>query len=143
MPVPKGQRYGGKPKGYKAPKTLEKEAARELARTLITRSMEPMIRAQVAHALGIGHLYTRDKHGKFNKCESQARVDELLAKGTQDTDYFIFTKDPSPQAFTDLMNRALDKPKEQAHEVAVTVTPKDLPDEELLAAVAAILAKLR
>jgi len=31
-------------------------------------------------------------------------------------------KDPSVQAFTDLLNRALDKPKEQAFEVQAGVT---------------------
>ena len=29
-------------------------------------------------------------------------------------------KDPSTAAFTDLMNRAFDKPKEQEHDIALT-----------------------
>ena len=33
----------------------------------------------------------------------------------------VWEKDPSVQAFTDLMNRALDKPKEQALDVNVTL----------------------
>ena len=31
--------------------------------------------------------------------------------------YWIHTKDPSIQAFTDLLNRALDKPKEQEQDI--------------------------
>ncbi len=121
MPRPKGlPNTGGKKKGYKAPAVLEKEYAREYARQLITRKMEPMITAQIAHALGIGHLFTRDKAGKFTKIDDQAKVDELLATGKEGEHYWIFTKDPSVQAFTDLMNRALDKPKEQMQELKVS-----------------------
>jgi hypothetical protein len=106
-----GKRAGaGKPKGYRAPHTLDKIAARELVRQKVTAALEPMLRSQIAHAIGIGHLYTRDKNGKFTKIESQALVDELLTTGTENKDYWIFTKDPSVQSFTDLLNRALDKP---------------------------------
>jgi hypothetical protein len=95
---------------------LDKEAAREVVRKFVTDNLEPMLRAQLAHARGIGHLYTRDKNGKFNKIENQAVADKLLAEGEEDRDYYIFMKDPSVQAFTDLLNRALDKPKEQEQE---------------------------
>jgi hypothetical protein len=108
-----GKRPGaGKPKGCKHKETLNKELARELVRQKVTDALEPMIRAQIAHAIGIGHLYTRDRNGKFTKIESQARVDELLRTGEHEKDYWIFTKDPSVQAFTDLLNRAIDKPAE-------------------------------
>lgn len=109
-----GKRPGaGRKKGFRFSKTLEKEAARELVRQKVFENLEPMLRAQMAHAQGIGHLFTRDKHGKYTKIENMAVAEKLLSEGTEDTDYFIFMKDPSVQAFTDLMNRALDKPKEQ------------------------------
>lgn len=130
------------PKGYVTAKTLDKLAAREETRKMITAALGPMIRAQIAHATGIGHLYTRDKAGKFNKIESQARVDELLATGTQDTDYWIFTKDPSVQAFSDLVNRALDKAKEQEIDVNVSKVG-DMSNEELLAMAAALALKMK
>lgn len=122
MPRGGARRGAGAPKGKRGQhaKTLEKLAARELARQIITRHMEPMILRQIAHSMGIGHLYTRDKSGKFTKVESQAKVDELLTQGEEDKDYWIFTKDPSVQAFTDLLNRALDKPKEQEQEIKVS-----------------------
>ena len=101
------------PKGHKTRKTIAKEAAREALRQVVLRHMKRMLASQIAHAIGIGHLYTRDKTGKFTKIESQAEVDRLLAAGREDKDYWIFTKDPSVQAFTDLMNRAIDKPIEQ------------------------------
>ena len=116
-----GARPGaGMPKGYTTKKTLDKIAAREAVRVVVMQHMGRMVQSQVAHAIGIGHLYTRDKAGKFNKIENQAEVDRLLRDGAEGEDYWIFTKDPSVQAFTDLMNRALDKPKEQEQEVKIT-----------------------
>lgn len=121
MPRPKGlAKTGGKPKGYKAPETLNKEAAREALRAVVMRHMDDMLRSQIAHAKGIGHLYTRDKGGKFTKVEGQAQIDQLLLEGVEGEQYWIFAKDPSVQAFTDLMNRALDKPKEQEQEIKLT-----------------------
>jgi rhamnose utilization protein RhaD (predicted bifunctional aldolase and dehydrogenase) len=119
---------GGRPKGSKTQRTLDKLAARELVRQKVTQALEPMVRAQIAHATGIGHLYTRDKNGKYTKIENQARVDELLATGEAEKDYWIFTKDPSVQAFTDLLNRALDKPAESMnveHTGGVEITWKE------------------
>jgi hypothetical protein len=40
-----------------------------------------------------------------------------LNSGDEGSYYWIHTKDPSVQSFTDLMNRALDKPKEQEQEI--------------------------
>jgi hypothetical protein len=64
-----------------------------LVRQKVTQALEPMIRDQIAHAIGIGHLYTRDKNGTYTKIEDEARVDELLATGEAEKDYWIFTKD--------------------------------------------------
>lgn len=111
----------GKPKGYKAPATITKEMAREALRQTVLKHMDGMLSAQIAHAKGIGHLYTRDKAGKFSKIENQAQIDQLLTEGEEDKDYWIFSKDPSVQAFTDLLNRALDKPKEQEQDLNANV----------------------
>lgn len=110
----------GPKKGTKYAPTISKEQAREGVRAVVQQHMERMLRSQIAHAIGIGHLYTRDKNGKFNKIEQAAEIDRLLSEGEEDRDYWIFSKDPSVQAFTDLMNRALDKPKEQEQEHAVS-----------------------
>src|SRR5262249_11496431 len=41
------------------------------------------------------------------------QIEAALNAGEEGKQYWTFTKDPSIQAFTDLMNRALDKPTEQ------------------------------
>ncbi len=115
--MPKSSNHGGRrlnagrPKGTKQPQTLAKEAAREVARTLITAALRPLIEAQIANAQGLKYLVTRDKKsGKF------IRVTEAMAKAKtgQDEEIIeVWEKDPSVQAFTDLLNRALDKPAEQ------------------------------
>src|SRR5262249_6426886 len=65
------------------------------------------------------HLMMRDpKTGKFERIAkdvddpkvAEAQIDAALASNNA---VWIYTKDPSVQAFTDLMNRALDKPTEQ------------------------------
>lgn len=123
MPRPtKGQRTpgSGRPKGYKEPKTLEKEAARELVRTLVTAQLGPLVQAQIDNALGIKYLVTRNKITKqfIRVGEAVARV----AQGSKEEEIEVWEKDPSVHAFTDLMNRALDKPKEQAFDVNLGVS---------------------
>ena len=77
-----------------------------------------MLEAQIAHAKGLSYLVVRDtKTGKV------LRVTEAMAKarlGKDEEIIEVWEKDPSVQAFTDLMNRALDKPKEQEREIKLT-----------------------
>jgi hypothetical protein len=102
----------GPQKGAKYRPTLDKAQAREALRVIVLQHMERMTRAQIAASCGIGHVYTRDKYGKFTRIEDAAQADKLLTEGVQDRDFWIFMKDPSTAAFADLMNRALDKPVE-------------------------------
>lgn len=110
MSRPKGlPRTGGKPKGYKTQGTLNKEQAREALRQIVLREMDSLVSSQVAHARGLKYLVVRDKKtGKF------LRVGELQAKTINPEEEIIeiWEKEPSVQAFTDLMNRTLDKPAE-------------------------------
>ncbi len=93
---------------------MAKETARELVRQKITESLQPLIDAQVSNAQGLKYLVYRDKtSGKFERVKDLDAVDQ--SKETIE----VWEKDPSVQAFTDLMNRALDKPKEQVQEVAL------------------------
>ena len=104
----------GRRKGTKNPATLSKEAAREVARQRILADIEPMLAAQIDHAKGLKYLVTRDrKTGKF------IRVGPALASLANEETIEVWEKDPSVQAFTDLMNRALDKPKEQEQEISL------------------------
>lgn len=121
MPQPtKGFRQpgSGKKKGHKAPKTLEKEAAREHVRLRVTAELDPLLDAQLAHAKGLKYLVVRDRTtGKF------LRVTEAMARqkmGAHEEIIEVWEKDPSVQAFGDLLNRALDKPKEQEQTIKLT-----------------------
>jgi hypothetical protein len=79
--------------------------------------MEDLIAAQVAAAKGIKYLVKRDENGRFQR---------IGPEGLDDPEgiYEVWQKDPSTAAFTDLMNRALDKPKEQVQEVVVSHSEK-------------------
>lgn len=110
----------GPKKGTKYASTLSKEAARELLRQRVLQDMEPMVAAQVAHAQGLSHFLLRDpKSGKFERLTDVDQIQRALnAAGAEEgRSYYIWTKDPSVQAFTDLLNRALDKPKEQEQDI--------------------------
>ncbi len=109
-----GNRPGAGRKPGKIP--LEKLAAREIVRQLVFQHLGPLVESQIANAKGLKYLVVRDKKtGKFN------RVSEALARvGEGEETIEVWEKDPSIQAFTDLMNRALDKPADQEQAVAVT-----------------------
>jgi hypothetical protein len=107
-----GARPGaGRPKGSKDARTLEKEEARRLLRVRVTSEMTSLVDAQITHAKGIKYLVVREKKsGKF------VRVTEAMARvklGDDEEVIEVWEKDPSVQAFTDLMNRTIDKPPEQ------------------------------
>ena len=113
-----GRRPGsGRPKGSKSEATLTKELAREHVRQRVIAELDSLIDAQIAQAKGLSYLVVRDKKtGKF------LRVSEGIAKEKaklEDNEEIIevWEKDPSIAAFSDLMNRALDKPKEQEQAV--------------------------
>jgi len=110
-----GPRPGsGRKKGSLNPSTITKEAAREALRQIVLREMDAMASAQIAQAKGLQYLVYRSKAtGKFERVKALEDVD-------QDANTIeVWEKDPSVQAFTDLMNRALDKPKEQEQEVEI------------------------
>jgi hypothetical protein len=111
-----GKRVGaGKPKGHQAQGTLDKIAAREYVRQRVTAQLGPIIDAQLANALGIKYLVTREKKtGKF------VRVSQAMARAAKDQEIIeVWEKDPSTPAATYLLDRALDRPQEQ--EIAVKV----------------------
>ncbi len=107
----------GPAKGTKYAPTMTKEAARVVAFNKVVEKLEPLFDSQIANAQGIKYLVGREKKtGKFTRL-TQEQVNTVLA-GEDDTYAYleVWEKDPSVQAFTDLMNRALDKPKEQEQE---------------------------
>ena len=128
MYVKKGNNGGarpgaGKPRGVKWPSTLRKEEARELVRQYVTERLPQFLDAMSDNIVGIRHLMMRDpKTGKFERITGDAKqIDKALK--TKNT-FWIYTKDPNVQAFTDLLNRAIDKPAEHiqvAGEGSITI----------------------
>jgi hypothetical protein len=121
-----GKRPGaGQKKGAKWPSTIAKEEARELTRRLITEHLEPIIGAHITNAQGTKYLVTRNaKTGKFERV-SQERMEQLLESGDKELETIeVYDKDPSVEAFKTLLDRALDKPKEQAQEVNLTINSR-------------------
>lgn len=101
---------------------FDKEAARQRLREIVWANMTPMLEAQVANAKGIKFLILRhSKSGKFIK-----RIEDASKPIRFDPEHEIvevWAKDPSVQAFTDLMNRTIDKPAETVNatvDVAIT-----------------------
>lgn len=126
-----GKRQGaGKPKGHQATATLEKIAAREFVRARVTAQLGPLVDAQLAHALGLKYLVTRDKKtGKFS------RVTEAMARANKGEETIeVWETNPSTPAFTYLLDRALDRPAEQ--EIPIKVRTEDA-DERVARLVAA------
>lgn len=117
-----GRRAGaGKPKGHQAAATLDKIAAREFVRQRVTAQLGPLVDAQLANALGLKYLITREKKtGKF------VRVTQAMARakrGSDEETIEVWEKDPSTPAFTYLLDRALDRPQEQ--EIPIKVRNED------------------
>ena len=120
-----GKRPGaGRKKGYKEKQTISKEIAREQLRQIVLAELKPMTDAQIANAKGIKYLVARErKGGKFVRLD-EARVKAILEGADSEHEMIeVWEKDPSTPAFTDLMNRAIDKPTETLQaEVNVNVT---------------------
>lgn len=120
MPPGGARPNSGPKKGVKYKATLNKEAAREALRQIVLARMDTLVGAQLANAEGLKFLMVREKAtGKFLRVgkdrAERINPDEESAE--------VWEKEPSIQAFTDLMNRALDKPaeQEQHHDLTGTV----------------------
>lgn len=114
MPKPtKGQRTpgSGKPKGYQAPKTIEKELERELLRQQVIANRARMTAAQIENACGVSYMVLRRPDGSYTLATDKKQLEAAVAAGAES--FEIFTRVPNTAAYADLMNRALDKPAEQ------------------------------
>jgi hypothetical protein len=117
-----GKRPGaGRPKGSVSAKTLSvrasKEEAREFVRAYITQHLTPLLDAQLQNAQGLRETFVRDEQGRFTLLTDAKQIETALNSGDEGTSYHTFTKSPNVQAFTDLLNRCLDKPGEQQNVV--------------------------
>ena len=134
--MPKGGRRpgAGRPKGTTGipqQSTIDKALHREVMRAVIVQHMPAMLEAQIKHAQGLKYLVSRDKKtGKFTKLSAEAAEALLNGEDSDQSTIEVWDKDPSVQAFTDLMNRALDKPIEQqeTHHTGTLLIKCELPD---------------
>jgi hypothetical protein len=109
-------RRGPKKGAIYAP-TIDKALKREELRRIICSHMAEMTAAQVRAAKGLNVAVVRRKDGTWRRIESAEAFDAAAAAGDL---IEIQPLQPSTQAYTDLMNRALDKPAEQQQQVEVT-----------------------
>lgn len=112
----------GPKKGSKHQATISKEQARDALRQIVLARMATLVGAQLANAEGLKYLVVRDKKtGKFLRVtEAMARAKSGQNAPDSEETIEVWEKDPSVPAFTDLLNRALDKPKEQEQELKLT-----------------------
>lgn len=112
-----GARPGaGRKPGGKNASTITKEQAKEALRQIILEEMRGMTRSQIHAAMGINHFMLRDKEtGQWKRVTNWREIQDALndPAAAEGSTYWIYTKDPSTQAYTDLMNRALGKPSEE------------------------------
>jgi hypothetical protein len=112
------------PKGTVTAPVRAKAAARDALRAIIDRHMEAMTEAQIKHAQGIKYLVKRSvRGGKFEKVSAEDLDAVLKLQDDGEIILEVWDKDPSVQAYTDLMNRHLDKPTEH-HDVTAELTVK-------------------
>lgn len=124
---PKGVRYGGKPKGYKAAHTLERDAVSAAFKQRVLKSADRLFNAQLSVAEGCSFLFRVDRpKGKAGKEKHVLVTDQdeitryLDQEVDPDTHYYISTREPNNQAIADMLNRAMGRPVE-----SIEVTGKD------------------
>src|SRR5262249_42119445 len=106
------------PTARKTKTRLRRPRPGELVRRMITERLEPMIEAQIANACGVQHFFLRDgSTGQFKRITDPDEIEAALnaENAGEGSTYWIFSKDPNVQAFTDLLNRAIDKPAEHVN----------------------------
>lgn len=120
MNNPPKKRGGARPnsgpqKGAKYKKTLDAEARLLALRDLVSKELEPMTQAQIAHAKGVHYMVLRHKDGTFTRATDEKQIDAAIASGAMA--FQIFTQAPNTGAFSDLLNRTFGKPAEQPQQV--------------------------
>jgi len=112
-----GKRAGaGMPKGTVLPKTLEKQAAKDLLRERVIARLLPIVDATIDSATGIRHFMLRNpEDGTFKRLTDAAEIDAALAHpdAKEGSSFWIYVKDPQTPAAVTLLDRAIGKPIEE------------------------------
>src|SRR5262245_48835934 len=113
-----GRSLGERGKNAKA-RLLGKQSAQEAVRQQITAALEPLIDAAIRAALGVSYCFEREAStGRWRLVDDERALNR--ADTTPGRYLRIFTVDPSPRAFAELLDRALDKPGRPEQEVKVS-----------------------
>ncbi len=89
-----------------------KRLMREAAIRVVMPHLAEILEAQIKKAKGVKHLVGRNESGQFKKITP----DQL-----DDFEHIeVWERDPDVSAIVDILNRCLDKPKEQAQELIVS-----------------------
>lgn len=110
-----GKKTGGKPKGYKAPSTLAKEAAKERLRQRLTAHVDDFVDALVSRSKGVRYFVTRNKTGKYEIVTDPDKVVSALNAEDDMTGEF-YTDKPDVAAIREAFERMVgqsDKPTEE------------------------------
>ena len=116
------KKIGGKKKGTKNQKTLEKELAQRRMEETILGELKDLLKAQIQIAKGTIYIFKIVKTKKGGKehilltdpGEIKYALDEVDGEGTVEdgTYYYVATKQPDNRALDSLINRVFGKPKE-------------------------------
>lgn len=109
----------GKQKGYKAPSTLAKEAARELLRIKLTQEIDALVSGLVSRAKGVRYFVTRTDKGKYEIVTDPNQVIKALNREDGYIGEF-YTDKPDVPAIKEAFDRMVDKSKEQIQEIALS-----------------------
>lgn len=121
---PRGNEGKGRPKGSKNKRTKELEMEESVLRSKIRERMDALLDAQFANAQGIKFLVVRErKGGKFVKVhEAMARGAQNGKLGKDEEIIEVWEKDPSVNAFKELLDRGYGKAKEAPQEIEGSLT---------------------
>lgn len=109
MPRGGARPNSGPKKGSKFRRTLEKAAAKEMLRKLLTAKLEPVADALVSRAVGVRYFVTRNKKtGKYELVTNPEQVVAALNSEDDQTGEF-YTDKPDTAAIRELFDRTLDR----------------------------------
>lgn len=106
----------GPKKGAKYKPTVDKAAARERLREILTEQMGPVAEALVSRCKGVRYFVTRNKTGKYEIVTDPKRVVAALNKEDDFVGEF-YTDKPETAAIKEFFDRTVDKSAEQVQEV--------------------------
>ena len=121
----------GRKKGFRFPKSFEKEAHEAALRKLIAADAAQYYEAMRQSALGVLHLLAKAEDGTWQQVTDPAVMVATLNRGPQF--YKLAARNPDVKALIAVFERLCGKPSEPVREVRLTVTERitSMPDAEL------------